>query len=137
MRFFMGLLCSWPVFAGATSATELPQTPAGKLIADWIEVCASPNLDQEHMTAWIQSHLSDLGAKRRPRDTQFTIGSMSKLFTAVAIGQLIDQKKASFSDTVGRFLPNYPNAVVATISSMSQGCATAILIMPPDTTSIW
>jgi CubicO group peptidase (beta-lactamase class C family) len=224
------------MLAGATAATKLPQSPSGKLIADFIEVCASPSLDQKRMTAWMETNLSDLGAKRRPAatrgaylldvcrsnggfrfhefdvdsvsallegkatgvwykleflanaagqldgmgddivpppetslpriltdsaigreinaestklskadlfsgivvvargtkviassaggyanrvakfpitgDTQFTIGSMSKLFTAVAIGQLIDQKKASFSDTVGRFFPNYPNAVV-------------------------
>jgi CubicO group peptidase (beta-lactamase class C family) len=37
---------------------------------------------------------------------------MSKMFTAVAIGQLVDKKLISFNDTVGRFFPNYPNEVV-------------------------
>ncbi|HEX5221619.1 MAG TPA: serine hydrolase domain-containing protein [Verrucomicrobiae bacterium] len=47
------------------------------------------------------------------RDTQFRIGSMNKMFTAVATLQLVERGKLSLDDTMGRILPDYPNTNVA------------------------
>lgn len=46
-------------------------------------------------------------------DTKFDLGSMNKMFTAVAIAQLVERGKLSFTDTIGKLLPDYSNKSVA------------------------
>ena len=41
-------------------------------------------------------------------DTKFNLGSMNKMFTAVAIAQLAEQGKLSFDDKIGKYLPDFP-----------------------------
>lgn len=45
--------------------------------------------------------------------TKFNLGSMNKMFTAIAVAQLAEQGKLSFNDVVGKYLPDYPNRAVA------------------------
>jgi CubicO group peptidase (beta-lactamase class C family) len=42
-------------------------------------------------------------------DTKFNLGSMNKMFTALAVAQLAEQGKLSFEDKVGKHLPDFPN----------------------------
>src|SRR5215469_5311047 len=46
-------------------------------------------------------------------NTQFRIGSMNKMFTAVSIMQLVQAGKIQLSDPLGKFLPDYANKDVA------------------------
>jgi D-alanyl-D-alanine carboxypeptidase len=43
-------------------------------------------------------------------DTRFNLGSINKLFTKVAIGQLVAAGTLALTDTVGALLPDYPDS---------------------------
>lgn len=46
-------------------------------------------------------------------DTKFRIGSDSKMFTAIAVLQLVEAGKLSLDGTVGKYLPDYPSSAFA------------------------
>jgi CubicO group peptidase (beta-lactamase class C family) len=46
-------------------------------------------------------------------DTKFNLGSMNKMFTAVAIAQLAERGKLSFEDPLAKFLPEFPSKEAA------------------------
>src|ERR1700682_6036914 len=46
-------------------------------------------------------------------DTKFRIGSMNKMFTAVAILQLVEAGKVALADPLAKYLPDYPNRDLA------------------------
>jgi D-alanyl-D-alanine carboxypeptidase len=52
--------------------------------------------------------------------TRFRIGSMNKMFTAVATLQLAEARKLDLTDTVGKFLTDYPNKDVASKVTIEQ-----------------
>jgi len=41
-------------------------------------------------------------------DTKFNLGSMDKMFTAIAIMQLVEQGELSLYEKIGKYLPDYP-----------------------------
>jgi D-alanyl-D-alanine carboxypeptidase len=53
-------------------------------------------------------------------NTQFRIGSMNKMFTAVCILQLVQAGKIQLSDTFGKYLPDYANKEMASKVTIQQ-----------------
>jgi CubicO group peptidase (beta-lactamase class C family) len=53
-------------------------------------------------------------------DTKFNLGSMNKMFTSVAIAQLAEQGKLSYTDTLAKLLPDYPNKEIASKITVHQ-----------------
>jgi D-alanyl-D-alanine carboxypeptidase len=48
--------------------------------------------------------------------TKFRFGSMGKMFTAVAVMQLVEAEKIRLDDPIGKYLPHYPNKDVAAVT---------------------
>jgi D-alanyl-D-alanine carboxypeptidase len=66
--------------------------------------------------------------------TKFRIGSMNKMFTAVAILQMVSQNEISLDGALGQYLPDYPNPDMAkaTIRQLLNHTAGAGEIFGPD-----
>ena len=60
------------------------------------------------------------GNEKKPAtpETKYRIASITKMFTAVMIFQLVDEKKLSLTDTLDKFFPQVPNASRITIGQM-------------------
>jgi CubicO group peptidase (beta-lactamase class C family) len=52
------------------------------------------------------------GVPNKP-DTKFNLASMGKMFTSVAVAQLVQAGRLSFDDKLAKVLPDYPNKEVA------------------------
>jgi CubicO group peptidase (beta-lactamase class C family) len=49
-------------------------------------------------------------------DTKFNLGSMNKMFTAVAIAQLVEQGELAFDDLVSKYLPDLPEEIASSVT---------------------
>ena len=54
----------------------------------------------------------EFNAPNRP-DTRFNLGSINKIFTRIAIAQLVEKGKLSLDDPIGKHLSDYPNREAA------------------------
>src|SRR5215475_370889 len=60
------------------------------------------------------------GTEKKPLSeaSRFRIGSITKMFTAVMIYQLVEEGKLKLSDTLDKFFPQIPNASRITMAQM-------------------
>jgi len=49
-------------------------------------------------------------------DTRFNLGSMNKMFTALAVAQQVSQGKLAFGDSIATFVPEYPREIAEKIT---------------------
>jgi D-alanyl-D-alanine carboxypeptidase len=61
--------------------------------------------------------LADRAAHTKNRlDTQFNLASVGKMFTGVAVAQLVERGRVRFSDPVGRYVPGLPRRIGARVT---------------------
>lgn len=106
-----------PAYAAPATAGELLST-TDKLFADlakadmfsgvvMIAKDGKPVLERAYGNANLEKKTPN-----RP-DTKFNLGSINKVFTRIAIGQLVKAGKLSFDDKLIAILPDYPNREAA------------------------
>ncbi|HEY0050125.1 MAG TPA: serine hydrolase domain-containing protein [Pyrinomonadaceae bacterium] len=64
------------------------------------------------------SQINDSQKKPSTAATRYRIGSITKMFTAVMIFQLVEKGKLKLSDTLDKFFPQVPNAGKITVAQM-------------------
>ena len=64
------------------------------------------------------SHITAGEKKPITAATRFRIGSISKMFTAAMVLQLVDEKKLKLNDTLDKYFPGVPNAGAITITHL-------------------
>ena len=71
------------------------------------------------MTIVVRGETGAPGSGAITADTRFNIGSAGKMFTAVAVAQLVDAGKVAFDDPVGKYIPSLkPEARAVTLHQL-------------------
>ena len=109
----------------APSGPPLTDAELGKSLAAMVDSAAATEafsgavlLSRGETTLHRRAYgLADRSAKRANRpETKFNLGSINKTFTHVAIMQLVEQGKLRLTDTIDRYLPDYPKEKGAKIT---------------------
>ena len=64
------------------------------------------------------SHIGDKGYVNADAKSKYRIGSITKMFTATMVFQLVDEEKLNLGDTLDKFFPQIPNAKKITVAQM-------------------
>jgi CubicO group peptidase (beta-lactamase class C family) len=101
-----------PAEAWRAFADELQQRTAAGGFSGTVMVAndGKPLLQQGYGMADRQRGLANT------TQTKFPIASLGKMFTAIAIAQLAQQRKLSFDDTIGKHLPGFPPRIADTVT---------------------
>ena len=81
-------------------------------------VAIAQNGNVVYAKAFGYSQLSDAGNIAATPQTRYRIGSISKVFTATMVMQLVDEGKLTLSTTLDRFYPQIPNSEKITIDQL-------------------
>ncbi len=113
-----------PAGAGeAAGAEPLPGGLTDQALADSVAARVSARADQGNFEgALLIARLSGAPLLRRAwgtadrarsvantPETRFTLASMGKMFTAIAVAQLVEQGRVALDSPVARYVPDYPN----------------------------
>jgi CubicO group peptidase (beta-lactamase class C family) len=101
------------VYPAPKTQRELLDTTA-KLFADLAKADAFSGVamiakDDKPLFAKAYGYADAANKTSNQIDTKFNLGSINKIFTRIAIGQLISQGKLSYNDKLSKILPDYPN----------------------------
>jgi CubicO group peptidase (beta-lactamase class C family) len=64
------------------------------------------------------SQINNTEKKQASESTKYRIGSITKMFTAAMIFQLVEENKLKLTDTLDKFFPQIPNAQKITLAQM-------------------
>ena len=129
-RAFVGGMIALPAIlaSGCGSATKLQAattTSSGQAVRDYLKGQATAGAFSGAVVLakdgkiLLNEAYGMADRSRQVRNTtghRFCIGSMGKMFTAVAIAQLAGQGRLAFSDTIGRYLSGFPAQIASRVT---------------------
>lgn len=126
------ILVTFTIFGSAqekTKATTIQRTPEEKtqLLNQYLNLLTSENKwlgsvyilqDGEKLYSYESGYLSDEKKEKANENTKYRIGSVTKMFTASLIYQLIDRKKLTLDTKLSKFYPEIKHADKITIKHL-------------------
>lgn len=102
-----------PRMTMADALAAVRERAAQKAVADQFSGALLVAKDRKNLFQQAWAYADRAKSQAATVETQFRLGSMNKMFTAVAVLQLVEAGKLSLQGTVGQYLPDYPNRDVA------------------------